>query len=72
MKIYVEDILGLKPEANNNDDKLKAVMDILIEMRKHAKEKKDWVTSDNIRNQLALAGIELKDEKDGGMSWRKA
>ncbi len=72
MKIYVEDILGLKSEANNEDDKLKAVMDILIELRKQAKEKKDWVTSDKIRKQLTIAGIELKDEKDGGMSWRKA
>jgi len=26
-------------------------------------------TSDKIRNQLAEIGIQLKDEKDGNMSW---
>jgi cysteinyl-tRNA synthetase len=69
MKIYVEDILGLKMETLAEEDKLKAVMDVLITLRKEARAKKDWATSDKIRNQLAEAGILLKDEKDGGMSW---
>ena len=70
MKTYVEDILGLKPESDAGEDKLKPVMEVLISLRKEARAKKDWVTSDNIRNELAKAGIELKDEKDGEMSWR--
>jgi cysteinyl-tRNA synthetase len=69
MKIYVEDILGLKTETLAEEDKLKAVMNVLITLRKEARAKKDWATSDKIRNQLAEAGILLKDEKDGGMSW---
>jgi cysteinyl-tRNA synthetase len=69
MKIYVEDILGLKMESLAEEDKLKAVMDVLITLRKEARAKKDWATSDKIRNQLAEAGVVLKDEKDGGMSW---
>jgi cysteinyl-tRNA synthetase len=69
MKIYVEDILGLKTETLAEEDKLKAVMDVLIILRKEARAKKDWATSDKIRNQLAEAGVLLKDEKDGGMSW---
>ena len=69
MKIYVEDILGLKSESEAGEDKLKPVMEVLISLRKEARAKKDWMTSDKIRNQLAAAGIELKDEKDGGMSW---
>ena len=44
-------------------------MELLITMRKEAKSKKDFATSDKIRDQLAAMGIELKDEKDGGMSW---
>ena len=36
---------------------------------KEAKKKKDFVTSDKIRNQLAQLGIIVKDEKDGEMSW---
>lgn len=69
LKIFVEDILGLKEESAADDDKLKGVMQVLIEMRKEARAKKDWATSDKIRNQLAEIGIQLKDEKNGNMSW---
>jgi cysteinyl-tRNA synthetase len=44
-------------------------MDLLIQIRKEAKSKKDFFTSDKITNQLAELGIEMKDEKDGNMSW---
>jgi cysteinyl-tRNA synthetase len=42
---------------------------LLIDIRKEAKGKKDFVTSDKIRDRLATMGIQLKDEKGGGMSW---
>jgi cysteinyl-tRNA synthetase len=69
MKVYIEDILGLKSFTEADNEKLKGVMDLLIEIRKEAKSKKDFATSDKIRNQLTKLGISLKDEKDGGMSW---
>jgi cysteinyl-tRNA synthetase len=69
MKLYIEDILGLRNVTGEDNNKLKEVMQILIELRKDAKAKKDFVTSDKIRNQLAELGIQLKDEKDGGMSF---
>ena len=69
MKVYVEDILGLKSFTEADNEKLKGVMDLLIDIRKEAKSKKDFATSDKIRKQLAKFGINLKDEKDGGMSW---
>jgi cysteinyl-tRNA synthetase len=69
MKTFVEDILGLQAETVGETDKLKGVMDVLITLRKEARAKKDWATSDKIRNQLAEIGIQLKDEKEGGMSW---
>ena len=69
MKIFIEDILGLKPESDNGNDRLKGAMQVLIDLRKEARAKKDWATSDRIRNALADAGIQLKDEKDGEMSW---
>jgi cysteinyl-tRNA synthetase len=70
MKLYIEDILGLKGETAGEADKLKGVMQVLIDLRKEARAKKDWQTSDKIRNQLASIGIQLKDEKDGQISWR--
>ena len=69
MKLYVEDIFGLKSETAGEKDKLKGVMKVLIDLRKEARAKKDWATSDKIRNQLAELGIQLKDEKTGEMSW---
>ncbi len=68
-KLYLEDILGLKSITEADNNKLKGVMDLLIEIRKEAKTKKDFATSDRIRNQLAALGILLKDEKGGSMSW---
>jgi cysteinyl-tRNA synthetase len=69
MKLYIEDIMGLRNVTGEDNNKLKEVMQILIDLRKDAKAKKDFVTSDKIRNQLAELGIQLKDEKDGGMSF---
>ena len=34
-----------------------------------AKAAKDWATSDHIRDELAAAGFEVKDTKDG-VTWR--
>jgi len=45
------------------------VLHLIAEIRKDARAKKDYATSDKIRNQLLEAGIQLKDEKDGGLSW---
>jgi cysteinyl-tRNA synthetase len=69
MKVYIEDVLGLKDVSGEENEKLKAVMQLLIDLRKEAKTKKDFVTSDKIRIQLSELGIQLKDEKDGGMSY---
>ena len=69
MKVYIEDILGLKTETLAEGEKLNGVLQVLIDLRKQAREKKDWATSDKIRNQLAEIGILLKDEKNGEMSW---
>lgn len=68
MKTFVEDILGIKYEKQGGE-KLEAVMQLLIDLRKEAKANKNFVLSDKIRNQLAEAGIALKDEKGGEMSW---
>ena len=69
MKIYIEDVLGLKVTSETDNSKLGEVIELLIELRKEAKTKKDFVTGDKIRNQLLEIGIQLKDEKDGGMSY---
>ncbi len=66
---YIENILGLHNDHHTDDGKLGGVMNLLIELRKEARSKKDYATSDKIRNQLLQLGIALKDEKDGNMSF---
>lgn len=68
-KIYLEDIFGLQPLQIVNDDKIDTVMQLVIEMRKQARTRKDFETSDKIRDMLATAGIFIKDEKGGEMSY---
>ncbi len=67
MNSFVFDVLGLENKnADNNDgDKLSGVVDLLIQLRKEARDNKDFATSDKIRDQLAAMGIQLKDGKEG-------
>jgi cysteinyl-tRNA synthetase len=69
LKVFVEDIFGLKSELQGDYSKLDGVLQVLINLRKQAKVKKDYVTSDVIRKQLLELGIALKDEKDGNISY---
>ena len=66
--IYLENILGLQ-SISQNSGTFTGVMQLLVDIRKEAKSKKDFSTSDKIRKQLAELGIEMKDEKDGSISW---
>lgn len=59
------DVLGLAEVKSGDDSKLNAVMDIILEIRKKARENKDWATSDLLRDRLAEAGIQIKDSKEG-------
>ena len=68
-KVYLEDILGLQPMQAQQSNKLDSILGLLIEIRADAKKRKDFATSDQIRNRLAEAGITLKDEKDGTVSY---
>jgi cysteinyl-tRNA synthetase len=63
---FVIDVLGLKNElVEDSSDKLSGVVEMLIGMRKNARDNKDWALSDKIRDELAALGIQLKDGKDG-------
>jgi len=68
-KTYIEDVFGLKDQLTASDGKLEGVLQLIIDIRKEARNKKDFMTSDKIRNTLQTLGISLKDEKDGSVSW---
>jgi len=68
---FLVDILGIRTEivAGTGDaDAMRPfeeAIDLLLQIRFEAKAKKDWATSDLIRNRLAEIGFNVKDTKDG-------
>ena len=71
-RIFLFDIMGIREEAGvsgeGNEAYHKAV-DLLLDVRKEAKARKDWTTSDYIRDRLSEIGFEIKDTKDGA-EWK--
>ena len=70
------DALGLSLDdalvQTGQDEKLVgALMDILLDMRQAARERKDWATSDAIRKSLQEAGIVVEDSPQGAR-WKRA
>ncbi|WP_053991372.1 cysteine--tRNA ligase [Mangrovimonas sp. TPBH4] len=64
---FVFDILGLVnvTAEDSGTDKLSGAVELLIKLRQEARANKDFAMSDKIRDELAEAGIQLKDGKDG-------
>jgi cysteinyl-tRNA synthetase len=58
-------ILGLFGRETQKDNVVDGLMDFLVEMRRKAREAKDFKVSDEIRDRLAEIGILLEDTKDG-------
>jgi cysteinyl-tRNA synthetase len=67
LETFTFEILGIKNEkaSNNTTQKLEGVIEMLIEMRKTARDNKNWALSDEIRDKLLALNIQLKDGKDG-------
>ncbi|MEO6219171.1 MAG: cysteine--tRNA ligase [Ginsengibacter sp.] len=66
--VYLEDVFGLK-DYSEYSETFNGVMNLIIDIRKEAKSRKDFTTSDKIRTQLTELGINMKDEKDGSITW---
>jgi cysteinyl-tRNA synthetase len=67
LKDFVLDVLGLENTmtGDDNSEKLDGVVKVLIALREQARADKNWALSDQIRDDLAAQGIQLKDGKDG-------
>jgi len=64
---FTFDVLGLvnSSKTDTGADKLSGAVEILINLRKEARLNKDFALSDKIRDELADAGIQLNDSRDG-------
>ena len=66
---FMEDVLGLKTEEESNQELLNGVIQVLIDLRKKARQDKNYKLSDKIRDDLKAMGVQLMDGKDGEMSY---
>jgi len=64
---FIFDVLGLYGDNENSGGgkALDKVMQIILEQRTEAKKRKDFATSDQIRDLLMAGGISIKDTKEG-------
>lgn len=65
MNEMVYEVLGLKAEESQDSDKLDGLMQMILQQRVEAKQRKDFATSDRIRDKLKEIGFEIKDGKEG-------
>ena len=71
-RIFLFDIMGIREEAGVSEEGNEAyhkAVDLLLDVRKEAKARKDWTTSDYIRDRLSEIGFEIKDTKEG-VEWK--
>ena len=68
--VFANEILGLRREKEvSSNDFSNDIMDVVLKLRKHAKDNKDFTTADLIRDELDSLGIQIKDSRDGS-SWQ--
>jgi cysteinyl-tRNA synthetase len=67
---YMKDVLGLMPEDGAATGKSiePGLIEMILDIRREAREQKDWARSDQLRDQLAALGVVVKDSKEG-VSW---
>jgi cysteinyl-tRNA synthetase len=70
MQTFIFEVLGLLDETRQGagSEVIEGLMALILDIRKTARENRDWGTSDQIRDRLKAAGIEIKDTKEG-MEW---
>ena len=68
LKKKLIDVIGIEIEYENKsatNDLTEKLIELLLKLRKEARETKNFPLSDKIRDELKAIGIEIKDNKDG-------
>jgi cysteinyl-tRNA synthetase len=69
---FLGEILGLAQEdaTGETGETVEGLMQLVLDLRKNAKNAKDFATADKIRDELNRIGISVKDTKDGA-TWNR-
>jgi cysteinyl-tRNA synthetase len=62
-------VFHVGPDGITTDERTQKRIDELIARRSDARVAKNWAESDRLRDELAVLGVALKDNKDGTTSW---
>ena len=73
LKEKIENVFGIAIEAKNalkeedgeNMELTKKLIELLIKLRSEARSEKNFKLSDEIRDELKVLGVEIKDNRDG-------
>ena len=69
--LFADQVLGLDLDRGVIKREISADLQSLLDARISARAAKDWQLSDSLRDQLADAGLEIKDGPDGqSWSWK--
>jgi cysteinyl-tRNA synthetase len=66
---FMEQVLGLQEESDQDRGTMDGVIKVLIELRKKARTDKNYALSDKIRDDLKVIGVLLKDGKNGEIEY---
>jgi len=70
-RIFITDLLALDDESDGDQPEMvDDLVELIIGLRRDARERKDWGGSDQIRDNLAKLGIMVKDTKEG-TTWER-
>ena len=77
LKQKIENVFGIaievenavKEEEGENMELTKKLIELLIKLRSEARSEKNFKLSDEIRDELKVLGVEIKDNKDGSTDY---
>ena len=77
LKAKLENVFGIAIEVENavkeedgeNMELTKKLIELLIKLRSEARSEKNFKLSDEIRDELKVLGVEIKDNKDGSTDY---
>ena len=63
--MIIQNVLGVKLKLEVEVNNISAdLIELILELRRNAREEKNWALSDRIRDRLLELGIKIKDGKD--------
>ncbi|MEO1182949.1 MAG: DALR domain-containing protein, partial [Cyanobacteria bacterium J06636_28] len=72
--LHLAQVLGLEAEAEadgTTSDLDEGAISELIQQRQTARQQRDFITADDIRDQLTAAGVTVVDQPDGAVRWHR-